>query len=524
MAHPAPHLTRRAHAGAVAVPADELPGDPGSLRRDVLAVVGEHRARLARLALHLVVAALPLLAISAHVFGLAPMNVTGGLFVVPLTLLVLVLGVFAPVGEDRIVLTGAGWGVVATLVYDAVRLDTVYLLGWWGDFIPTVGTWILGDTGGATATGAIVGYLWRYVGDGGGIGVTFFLLVAANGLRRWGERATVAAAVAFAVFPVWTGLVATVAIAPRGERLMFPLTPTTVALSLLGHLVFGLVLGLGCARCRGLEERWPWPALLDRPWAGPTGAPARPDDGWGPADLVVARSAGRSGVSLPGRARAAVPEAPGEVTEIVVERPIARPGWSPTPRSARAGDDPPSGPLPVGRRDGSSATAWAEAWQRSSVGPPLRPPLGPAPGPPRREAVGRASGPASVGQPVGQLAGEPAGRPVGGPAAGSRPVGPPSGPVPVEPPSGSVPPSRERDPGPVQVFGTPSAPVPLWGAGGPRAPRAAGWPSGSAPADRRAEAWGLAVPPEHADPWLGGPREVPGTSSAKPHPTSATRR
>ena len=101
------------------------------------------------------------------------------------------------------------WGVLATLVYDAVRLDTVYLLGWWGDFIPRVGTWILGSGSAADAgspvVGAVVGYLWRYVGDGGGIGVAFFVLVAATGLRRWGERATVAASVTFAVFPVWTG-------------------------------------------------------------------------------------------------------------------------------------------------------------------------------------------------------------------------------------------------------------------------------------------------------------------------------
>ena len=50
--HPAPRVPRRAHAGAVAVPPEEVPGDPGSLLRDALAFVGEHRARLARLGLH----------------------------------------------------------------------------------------------------------------------------------------------------------------------------------------------------------------------------------------------------------------------------------------------------------------------------------------------------------------------------------------------------------------------------------------------------------------------------------------
>ncbi|MEJ2860295.1 hypothetical protein [Actinomycetospora flava] len=393
MSHPVRAL------GRPAVPFEELPGDPGSLLRDALAFVEAHRARLLRLGLHLVVAALPLLAISVHVFGLAPMNVTAGLVVVPLTLAVLLLSVFSPLGEDRIVLMGAIWGVIATLVYDAVRLDTVYLLGWWGDFIPTVGTWILGVDGGSTAVGAIVGYVWRYVGDGGGIGIVFFVLVAATGLRRWGERATVAAAVVFAVFPVWTGLIATVAVAPRGERLMFPLTVTTVTLSLLGHLVFGLVLGLGCARCRGLEERWPWPPLLDRPWApvaGMAGAPvaaaavldprparAAEGDGWGPAALVA------------GPTRTPIPETPGEITEIRVERPVPRrTGRASGPSRARTPVvGPDSGPIPV-------------------------------PVPARREP---ASGPVRVlGTPSHPV-------PVAGPA---RPAGPPrrpTGPVPVAP-------------------------------------------------------------------------------------------
>ena len=308
----------------------ELPDDPGSRFEAVRVVVGEHRARLLRLGLHLLVAALPLLAISAHVFGIAPMNVTAGLLVVPLTLVTLLLGVFSPSGEERLLLSGAMWGVLATLVYDAVRLDTVYLLGWWGDFIPRVGTWILGSGSAADAgspvVGAVVGYLWRYVGDGGGIGVAFFVLVAATGLRRWGERATVAASVTFAVFPVWTGLVATVALAPRGQQQMFPLTPATVLLSLVGHLVFGLVLGLGCARCRRLEEYWPWTPLLDlrrgAAVAGP--APVRPAraDGWGPPALVT------TGGDDPERT---------EIRPLTPPRPVGRSPRQGTPAPARSG-------------------------------------------------------------------------------------------------------------------------------------------------------------------------------------------
>ncbi|WP_433787410.1 hypothetical protein ACQPX6_11405 [Actinomycetospora sp. CA-101289] len=388
------------------VPADELPDVPAPWSEAVRVFVGEHRTRLLRLGLHLVVAALPLLAISAHVFGVAPMHLTAGVVVVPLTLVVLLLGLFAPVPEDRLVVAGVVWGVLATLVYDAVRLDTVYLLGLWGDFIPTVGTWIVDVDAGSSAVGAIVGYLWRYVGDGGGIGVAFFVLVAATGLRRWGQRATVAAAVVFAVFPIWTGLVATVAIAPRGEQQMFPLTVTTVSLSLLGHLVFGLVLGLGCARCGRLEEYWPWTPLLDLR-RGPrvtdvavSGAPAaRPvvDEAWGPPALVTA------GGDDP------------EITEIRVERPVRA-------RPLRRGAGP-SGPL-----SGPVRVVDARSGPLPVTGTPsgLLPVTGPRSGPlPVRDPR---SGPVPVAAPA--RAPGPVGVRVTGPASGPVAV-PVSGPVPV---------------------------------------------------------------------------------------------
>ena len=395
------------------VPPEELPDGPAPWSEAVLAFVTEHRRRLLRLGLHLVVAALPLLAISAHVFGVAPMHLTAGVVVVPLTLVVLLLGLFAPVPEDRLVLAGVVWGVLATLVYDAVRLDTVYLLGLWGDFIPTVGTWIVDVDAGSSVVGAIVGYLWRWVGDGGGIGVAFFVLVAATGLRRWGQRATVTAAVVFAVFPVWTGLVATVAIAPRGEQQMFPLTVTTVSLSLLGHLVFGLVLGLGCARCGRLEEYWPWTPLLDLRHGtrvADVSVAARPvvDDAWGPPALVTA------GGDDP------------EITEIRVERPGRGPAAS---RRAAVGAGVWSGTV-------SGPVRVVDA--RSGPLPVLGTPSGPLP------VTGPRSGPVRVRHPRSgpvSVAGR-APAPVPGPEPLPRPV---SGPVAVPVPGPGNPPDPDPD-------------------------------------------------------------------------------
>jgi hypothetical protein len=308
--------------------------------------------------------------------------------VVPLLIVVGLLALFSPAGEERLIGRAVAWGVVATLVYDVVRLDTVYLLGWWGDFIPTVGTWIL-HTGPAPGVGAgIVGYLWRYVGDGGGIGVTFFVLAAATGLHRRGPRTTVVAAVVFAVVPVWAGLIATVALAPRGQSLMFPLTATTVSLSLLGHLVFGLVLGLGAARCGDLQRWWPWAPLVDldalvargramaaRPPAPPRAAspaPRPPRSALFPPTTRARPDLARPDLARPDPERtAAHPHRPRR-------RPVAPPasGRRPgAPRVATPGPVPPGGAPPAApaRVEPASTPPWWPATSRPAHAPGVPP-------------------------------------------------------------------------------------------------------------------------------------------------------
>jgi hypothetical protein len=199
--------------------------------------------------------------------------------------------------------------------------------------------------------------------------------------------------VVFAVFPVWTGLVATVAIAPRGEQRMFPLTVTTVSLSLLGHLVFGLVLGLGCSRCGRLEEYWPWTPLLDLrrgmrvadvSVAAPAARPAV-DDAWGPPALVTA------GGDDP------------EITEIRIERPVrARPASRRGVLGPASGPvrvvDARSGPLPV---SSTLSGPLPVTGPRSGPIPARDPRSGPMPGGPAapgttpRAAGPRVSGPVS---------------------------------------------------------------------------------------------------------------------------------
>ena len=137
---------------------------------------------------------------------------------------------FAPHRIDMIVGRGLIAGMVACIVYDGARLFAVHVLGLMGDFIPVMGSWVTGEPD--TAGSAAVGYVWRYIGDGGGLGVAFFVVAFALGIDRWSNTKAVLAAVAFAVFPTWTGLIATVALAPHGEEMMFPLNTATISITL----------------------------------------------------------------------------------------------------------------------------------------------------------------------------------------------------------------------------------------------------------------------------------------------------
>jgi hypothetical protein len=101
------------------------------------------------------------------------------------------------------------------------------------------------------------------MGDGGGIAVAFFALAATLGAASWSRRTTMAAAVAYAVCPVWTGLILTDLLAPQGRHL-FPLTLTTLTLSLVGHLIYGAIMGLGYWRSHHLEAFWPFQICLER--------------------------------------------------------------------------------------------------------------------------------------------------------------------------------------------------------------------------------------------------------------------
>src|SRR4051794_4174334 len=216
----------------------------------------------ARIGLVLLLASMPILAISVEVFGLASQS-TITMVTIALVALLATLITFAPHRIDMIVGRGLIAGMVACIVYDAARLFAVHVLGLMGDFIPVMGSFVTGEP--ETAGSAAVGYVWRYIGDAGGLGVAFFVVAFALGIDRWSNTKAVLAAVTFAVFPTWAGLITTVAIAPRGEEMMFPLNTATFLITLIGHLIFGLFLGLAFLKApRGGSQRdWPWTPILE---------------------------------------------------------------------------------------------------------------------------------------------------------------------------------------------------------------------------------------------------------------------
>ena len=136
----------------------------------------------ARVMLVLLLAAMPILGISVDVFGLVSQSTTS-IVVIALCAVLGAIITFAPHRIDMIVGRGLIAGMVACIVYDGARLFAVHVLGLMGDFIPVMGSWVTGEPD--TAGSAAVGYVWRYIGDGGGLGVAFFVVAFALGIDRW---------------------------------------------------------------------------------------------------------------------------------------------------------------------------------------------------------------------------------------------------------------------------------------------------------------------------------------------------
>ncbi|MFI5204902.1 MAG: DUF6789 family protein [Flavobacteriales bacterium] len=174
---------------------------------------------------------LPVGSIVLHCLGFLSLPACLTALVIPGVLLTIVLAVQFP-ALGKTVLFGWIAGIIAVAVYDLSRVP--YILNGWSDFIPRIGAW----ANNSTHPDAFIGYLWRYMGNGGGMGIAFFVLM--KHFRPYGKM--IQNGVLFGMF-IFSCLMFVLIISEQAQEMMFKITPLSFTGSLTGHIVYGLVLG-----------------------------------------------------------------------------------------------------------------------------------------------------------------------------------------------------------------------------------------------------------------------------------------
>jgi hypothetical protein len=175
----------------------------------------------------------PITALAVAILGLLPLPITTLTIVLPAT----VLGIFLALrftAYGKLALQGLILGLIAVFLYDCMRVPFI-LTGVWGDFIPKINMWLFNTS----HPNWMVGYVWRYLGDGGFMGMAFTV-----GFYVLKPRVSSRVAGLGFGLAIWICLVLTLILAPHGQEMLFQLTVTTVSLSLLGHIIYGLALGI----------------------------------------------------------------------------------------------------------------------------------------------------------------------------------------------------------------------------------------------------------------------------------------
>ena len=179
-------------------------------------------------------ASISLVALVSHVFGQLPMAYFLTFFGVPSVLLLFLLGAFAnwinaPILVNALVVGTVG-GVIATIVYDLVRwLLNHTLFTHYNSFkaIYIFGSWITGKDV-LSAEAAIAGWIYHYWN---GLSIALFYTLT-FGRRHWLYAvgwALFMEACMLGLFPLFLQVT---------DKLDF------IALSMIGHLAYGVVLGL----------------------------------------------------------------------------------------------------------------------------------------------------------------------------------------------------------------------------------------------------------------------------------------
>jgi hypothetical protein len=174
---------------------------------------------------------LPVSSIALHCAGVLALNHCLLFLVIPAFILAFTT---AAINTRIFTLAFRGWisGVVAVALYDLSRVP--FILAGWEDFIPHITEWLTGSDDHAF----LIGYAWRYIGNGGGLGIVFFLLADHFGWKKY----IVSNGVSFGLL-VFASLVTMLIFLPESQQLMFKITPLSFFGGMIGHIVYGYVLG-----------------------------------------------------------------------------------------------------------------------------------------------------------------------------------------------------------------------------------------------------------------------------------------
>lgn len=174
----------------------------------------------------------PVCSIILHCLGFLPLHQCLFFLVAPILFLFTFFGIKFP-AIGKIVVHGFIAGIVAVFFYDLSRVP--YILCGWLDFIPKIGGWVTNTE----EKNALLGYAWRYIGNGGGMGIAFFMLVSL--LRS--KKSIVLIGFLYGLF-IFSGLMVVLLLFEHTQDLMFKVTPVSFTGSLTGHIIYGSSLGL----------------------------------------------------------------------------------------------------------------------------------------------------------------------------------------------------------------------------------------------------------------------------------------
>jgi hypothetical protein len=180
----------------------------------------------------------PIASLSLSTFNLIPLHISGPCIVLPAILSAIVIGILFP-RYSPIMARGFLLGVASVFLYDLTCRFPFIASGTWPDFIPKIGNYLLGKE----HVNWSVGYLWRYIGNGGGMGLAFYAMYPLFSKRIKPLRAGILYGVA-----VFCCLLITIYMSPSGRTYLFTPTLLTGLIGGLGHIVYGATLGYGTRR------------------------------------------------------------------------------------------------------------------------------------------------------------------------------------------------------------------------------------------------------------------------------------